>query len=117
MTLGMLFVGCVAVLGMYVAVVWYYRTALFGLSTLKIFVIGSASVAGFFVTGFFDEPYTWVTQSHVVVFEYTLAGLAAMIAGLFLAWRPLKRTSAPAGMIQPIKETHLNEELGWITFL
>jgi hypothetical protein len=113
---GLLFVGCLIVFAVYVALVARRGTVLWGLNVLNVFMIASATLPGFFFGTLFDLLPDTFTDEHLVVVAYSILGLTAMVAGIYLAWLPIGRTNNPQNGQIGLVPTHINEGLGWLTF-
>jgi hypothetical protein len=113
----LLFIGCLLVLGAWLALVAAARTMLLGLNFLNLFAVGSATLGSFTFGVLVGDPMAWFTPEHNVVIGYSIAGLLAMLAGIFVAWMPLIRRGGVHGAARSalLAAPHLNERLGWVT--
>lgn len=111
-----LFAGCIIVLVTLLAVLARYRTALFGLTLLNIFMVGSATLSAFFFATLLNEDPISFTPEHRDVVLYSIIGLLAMIAGVFMGWRPLARGAFGGGRLYVTPPIHINDEVGWVTY-
>ncbi len=102
--------------GSLVFLVWRYGTGFLGLSLLNLAMVGSASLAAFFFGTAAGLDMGWFTEAHADVVLYSVAGCLAMAAGLFMAWRPLRRRGAEgrAGMqVVNLFPGWMNPAFGW----
>jgi hypothetical protein len=112
------FGGVLLVILGYATLVARSRTAGFGLTTLNLFVVASGTLSAFVVGSLFGQMPDSFGEAHLYVVSYSIAGLLAMLAGMFIAWSPLaNRDGAVArGGFAPTL-THLTREVGWLTFV
>src|SRR2546427_3718341 len=105
----LLVVGCVAVFAAYGVLIYRYRTALLGLNGLNLFQVFSSTSSGFLVCVVFGRSLEWFSEAHAQVVGYGILGSAAMVGGMYLAWRPLRE-------IDVQRPDVLTGQLGWLTF-
>jgi hypothetical protein len=110
----LLFIGCLAAAAAFGGLLISCRTALLGLNSLNLFMVGSAMLSGFFVTVISGQSLGWLAEEQSRVVSYGIFGVIAMIGGLYFAWAPL-RGPHPSVNLEAIAH-HLNERSGWITF-
>ena len=104
--------GCGAVVVGYAWALIRYRTALLGLSAVNVFASASATLSAFVFGTLFDQFPGGVSPDHLEVVSYSVLGLLAMVAGIHLAWRPLRRTAG-----DPFRASLINQRVGWLTFV
>jgi hypothetical protein len=114
----LLFGGCIFVLIVYVALLITSRTLFFGFNVLNVFAVASATLSAFVICVLFGLPLDWFTPEHGSVVRYSILGLLAMAAGIFIAWRnvarnPFRQRTFHAYVPYP---PHFNGEVGWLTF-
>jgi len=66
------------------------QTAFMGITCLFAFSVASASLAAFFFGRFFGLREEWITAEHEKVFDYSGWACLAIVAAMWLAWRPRK---------------------------
>lgn len=99
-----------AAFGLAVLMLMRTGTTLMGWTLLFVFNVASASLAAFVFGRVSGLEEAWISPNHAHVFEYSAWAVLAMIAALWLAWRPLmKGTRIPKGERRSGQET-----LAWV---
>ena len=113
------FAGCIIVFIAFGAVMFHFRTGLFGLTALCVFHVTAATMSAFFFGFLLNEIPDSFTPEHEQVWTYSLLGLFAMVAGVYVGWRPLAEIARQFPRGTPIAgaPAHINEDLGWLSFL
>jgi hypothetical protein len=112
----LLFAGCVLAFAAFVGLLFHFRTGLFGLTALCVFHVAAATLSVFFFGYLLDDMPVSVTAAHDDVWTYSVPGLLAMIAGVFLGWRPLKAMERGRPGTALWTAPHVNEQIGWLSF-
>jgi hypothetical protein len=114
-----LFGSAVVALAVCAVVLVRHKTAILGLNALNVFMVASASLPGFMfgsVTGKLPESFT---PEHHEVLIYSILGLFAMAAGMYLGWRRPAWPLCIEGQFGPFRSwrpNHVNQQVGWLTF-
>jgi hypothetical protein len=89
----------------------------FGFSMLCLFMVSSASLAGYTHAFIFGLELTWVTADHLSVIGYSVLGCLAMVGGLAIAWLP-NRPGLPASSNRAVlsQTRWINPYFGWFVF-
>lgn len=113
-----LFAGCVLAFSSFWAVLFYFRTGLFGLTALCVFHVSAETLSAFFFGFLIDEIPNSFTPEHQQVWTYSVLGLLAMVAGIYWGWRPLKKGGRDLirGVSVVGVPAHINEHIGWLSF-
>jgi len=82
--------GIIALAMMFFVIV-RHRTVLFGFTIFGFFTIARVSLLAFLHNYLFGLDDYWISSPHIEVFTYTAWGLIAFMAGVAIAWRPLRR--------------------------
>lgn len=99
-----------AAFGLAVLMLMRTRTTLMGWTLLFVFNVASASLAAFVFGRASGLEEAWISPHHAYVFEYSAWAVLAMIAAIWLAWRPLmNRTRIPRDERRSARET-----LAWV---
>lgn len=113
-----LFGGCILVFVAFGWVLFHFRTGLFGLTALCVFQVAAATLSAFFFAFVLGEIPDSFTTDHEEVWTYSILGLLAMIGGVYLGWRPLKKFGRhlPGAASVVGVPAHINERVGWLSF-
>lgn len=111
-----LFIGCVSVFVAYAVVLARTGTAMLGLNALNVFTIASATLSAFVCATLFDIYPQSFSDEHSTVISYSILGLLALVAGLYIGWRPLVALQRKHGPHYVWAPPHLNAEIGLLTF-
>lgn len=113
-----LFAGCLLAFFSFAAVLFYFRTGLFGLTALCVFHVTAETLSAFFFGFMLNETPDSFTPEHEQVWTYSVLGLLAMIVGIYFGWRPLKEGGHDSvwGVSVFKMSAHINEDLGWLSF-
>ena len=84
-----LFVLCLGVIALYVALIRRHGTVLTGFTMMAALSFFLTNLSLFFISELFGLPLD-ITTSHIVVWAYSVFGLLAYAGGVWLAWRPLR---------------------------
>jgi len=82
---------CFVLFGTFAALVHWHRGVLLGFSMMAVMSFFLTNLSGLFITNIFFLDDSHMTPDHIVVYLYTIAGLFAYAAGLWWAWRPLRK--------------------------
>jgi hypothetical protein len=87
------------------------------LSILCLFMVSSASLAGYTHALIFGLDMSWVTPAHEQVIQYSILGCLAMVGGLALAWFTRRRGTAADSERGILARTRwINTTFGWFLF-
>ena len=119
MTHLLLFLGCLLLAATVGILLTQCRTSLLGLNILNLFTVASATLSTFFFGTIFDLLPKSFSDEQVVVVSYSVAGLLAMVLGIYLGWRPLiKQKRARQGLNRyAMVPDHFSEQIGWLSFV
>ena len=102
--LTLVFFQCLLAAAGFVIVLLKRGTAFMGITCLFAFSVSSASLSGFFFGRLFGLREDWITPEQEKVFVYSGWACLAMVAAMWLAWRPTNR-----------KDDRNRELFPWIT--
>ncbi|MFO0789234.1 MAG: hypothetical protein U0805_07245 [Pirellulales bacterium] len=90
----------------------------FGLTVLCVFMVSSASLAGYIFDFVFGQPMIWLTPAHISVIQYSIMGCLAMLGGIAAAWLPRREGElrSTSGRVDLAKTPWLNARFGWFVF-
>jgi len=119
MTDSILFAGCILVLVAFGVVVVRCGTAIFSLTALNVFLVASATLPVFFFGFLLNEVPDSVTPEHTDVVTYSILGLFAMVAGIYVGWLPLMQSGhlSHRNLQSTLIPAHINQRVGMLTFL
>lgn len=87
------------------------------MSILCLFMVSSASLAGYTHSLFTGIEADWITPAHVEVLQYSILGCLAMVGGLALAWLTrMKGVTACRDHAILARTTWINPAFGWFIF-
>lgn len=93
-SLSLVFVQCLLTFAALVFLLIKRGTAFMGITCLFAFSVSSASLSGFFFGRIFGLREDWITPEQEKVFVYSGWACLAMIAAMWLAWKPSEEETA-----------------------
>jgi hypothetical protein len=90
-SLTFVFIQCLLTVAAFVFLLIKRGTAFMGITCLFAFSVSSASLSGFFFGRLFGLREDWITPEQEQVFVYSGWACLAMMAAMWLAWRPWKK--------------------------
>ena len=93
-SLNLVFLQCLVALAGFIYLLIKRGTALMGITCLFAFSVSSASLSGFFFGRLFGLRENWITPEHEKVFVYSGWAALAIVAAMWLAWKPSKKEIA-----------------------
>jgi hypothetical protein len=93
-SLTLVFVQCLLALGAFIFLLIKRGTAFMGITCLFAFSVSSSSLSGFFFGRIFGLREDWISPEQEQVFAYSGWACLAMVAAMWLAWRPRKNENS-----------------------